>query len=204
MKKFIVKLVLIILFISSPLISFAAPSDQLTQLLQSFNSMQANFTQTLQGSRSQPAKTSSGTMALQRPGKFRWQTISPNQQLLVADGKYLWVYYKDLNQATRQQLSNGKTVSPAALLSGSVDAFKQRFNIASPGPDIFKLTPKSPNDLFQSIQLQFQNNQLVQMVMVDNLGQTSILKFTNIKTNTGISPSVFQFQVPKGVDLIKE
>jgi hypothetical protein len=38
----------------------------------------------------------------QRPGKFRFNYTKPFEQLIVADGKTLWLYDADLNQVTQR------------------------------------------------------------------------------------------------------
>ncbi|MFO1384235.1 MAG: outer membrane lipoprotein carrier protein LolA [Moraxella sp.] len=43
---------------------------------------------------------------MQRPNQFRWQIDGTASQLIVANGNTLWVYDKDLNQATKQSVSN--------------------------------------------------------------------------------------------------
>lgn len=71
----------------------AAPADNLTaakrlnKLLTNTKSMTANFSQTTKGANS---GTFTGTMSVQRPNNFRWETKSPSQQLIVANGNSMW------------------------------------------------------------------------------------------------------------------
>ena len=46
-------------------------------------------------------------MALERPGRFRWQTKEPMEQLVVADGQKMWVYDVDLEQVTVKKQEKG-------------------------------------------------------------------------------------------------
>ena len=39
-------------------------------------------------------------MSLAAPRLFRWEYVKPYPQLIVADGKTVWVYEPDLQQAT--------------------------------------------------------------------------------------------------------
>jgi outer membrane lipoprotein carrier protein len=151
-------------------------------------------------------KSSSGTMALKRPGKFRWEITQPNHQIIVADGQYLWIYDVDLEQATRRNLNDAN--SPAILLSGSTAALEDRFNVENletkGTKKIFHLKPKTEQDMFQNVDIQFNNGKLAQMSVFDNLGQKNIFYFNNVKINPSLSSSLFQFKAPTGVDLIKE
>lgn len=185
-------------------------SDRLAQLLNNLQSMQADFSQTTTDSGgSRILQKSTGQMALQRPGKFYWNaTTPPTKQILIADGTYVWVYDVDLAQATRQKLSDLKSTNPASLLSGTTEALQQRFNVTqikkSESGEWFELRPKAKGDMFEWIQLHFQDNALTEMQLSDNLGQRSVLKFSNIKTNISLDSNLFRFQPSGKVDVISE
>lgn len=183
-------------------------TQQLITLLRNLHTMQANFTETYYDTSGSASQKNTGQMALQHPGKFRWQTNSPSNQLLITDGQYVWIYNQDLKQASRTLLDPEQMTNPASLLSGSPDLLAQRFNVSSipatSGNTVgFKLQPKKPNDLFQWIELHFNGNTLTQMRMSDNLGHLSQLDFSQVKMNGSLSSSLFTFTTPKGVDLIK-
>ena len=50
----------------------------------------------------------SGTVWMQTPDRFRWQYKEPIEQLIVADGKQVWVYDEDLEQVTVKAQDNVK------------------------------------------------------------------------------------------------
>lgn len=181
-----------------------ALAAQLTKL----NTMQANFQQTSYDSTGKVLQQSSGTMAMARPGKFRWQSLTPNNQLIIADGRYIWVYDADLQQATRQtQQQNTPTFNPASLLSGSIASLQQQFSVKQTTQDnhqVFQLTPHNKNGFFQRIELFFQQEQLTKMQMTDNLGQSSVFTFSNVKLNSTLDQGLFQFKAPKGTDIIAQ
>lgn len=183
-------------------------SQELVKLLGSFTSMQANFVQNSFDAHGNLLQKSSGQMALQRPGKFRWNTTSPNKQLLIADGKNLWIYDADLQQATKQKLDPSKNTNPASLLSGSIDSLQQRFSVnrmpSSGAGEWFELKPTAKNDMFQWIRLHFENNILTEMSLSDNLGQQSTLTFSQVKTNGDLNSNLFQFKPPAGTDVFNQ
>lgn len=204
MKKFSFIIALFFSLITT-VITAQTSSEHLNALLSTFKSMSADFSQTVYV-KNQAAKKSVGKMALMRPGKFRWEVTSPNHQLIVADGRYLWIYDVDLEQATKQSLTKDAQ-SPAILLSGSTKAIEDRFSLVGAkehgNQAEFKLTPKRPNDMVQYIELKFIDNKLNQMAVIDNLGQKNVFTFTNLALNPQLAPSLFQFKAPKGVDVIK-
>lgn len=184
-----------------------AAASVLNAHLANTKNMTANFSQTTSGnSKVLSAGTFSGSMAVKRPNKFRWETKSPSEQLIVANGSNLWIYDKDLAQATQQNVDSQIGNTPALLLSGDSDKIAKSFIITQPvdGKNYFKLTPKSNNASFKEMTISFSEGKPTMMVLNDNLGQTTKINFSNVKLNSKISDSRFNFTPPKGVDVIKQ
>jgi len=169
--------------------------------------MTADFQQTMYNAQKQPLQTSQGKMALLRPGQFRWEITTPNPQIMLTDGKQVWIYDVDLNQATHQLINMADSVSPAALLSSDANQLPQRFTIArlkaTNSQTVFQLKPKKTDDLFKYVILYFQQQQLVQMRIVDNLGGLSVFNFEHIAPNKILNTNLFIFKLPKGVTVIE-
>lgn len=188
-----------------PLHASAETSQKLATYLSNFQAMSADFKQNIV-SKKGPIKTSTGHMALQRPGKFRWEIVSPSHEIIIADGNYLWIYNADLEQATKQKLDKGNN-SPASLLSGDTHSIENRFEVINQnnenGVDSFQLKPRSNKDLIQLIELHFADGKMNQMMVVDSLGQKTIFNFSNIQLNPKLPANLFKFQPPPNVDIIK-
>lgn len=191
-----------------PAFANAASQDvaikNLNKLLLNTKSMTAGFSQTTKaGSRSSSFR---GTMAVQRQNQFRWQTTSPAEQLIVANGGTLWVYDKDLNQATKQSTSTHLGDTPALLLSGDPAQIAKNFNVSQPNvaKNYYVLKPKSGSANFKELSMSFNGGKPVMMVLNDNLGQTTTIKFDNIVINAKIPSSQFVFTPPKGTDVINQ
>jgi outer membrane lipoprotein carrier protein len=192
-----------LIFSISPSAFAQSSHNQLSGLLQNLETFQANFSQVIQDKRGNPLSQSSGKMALKRPGLFRWETTTPNQQLIIADGKTIWIYDKDLEQVSKQK-QNISTNTPGLLLSDSASKLLSRFSVKLENENTFKLTPKGKKDLFQYIELIFDgNNALNQMILYDNLGQTTEITFSNIKQNPTLSVDLFQFQAPPNIEIVE-
>ena len=63
-------------------------------------------------------RSAAGRLYLQKPGKFRWDYSEPSEQLILADGKQIWFYDKDLQQANVRNMDASLANTPAVLLSG--------------------------------------------------------------------------------------
>ncbi|SIR94565.1 outer membrane lipoprotein carrier protein [Moraxella cuniculi DSM 21768] len=187
----------------------AAASEQtatknLNQLLIGIKSMTANFSQTTQAGNKKSQFT--GVMSAQRQNQFRWQIKSPAEQLIVANGNTLWVYDKDLQQATRQAVGNQVGETPALLLSGDPAQIGRNFSVSQPNTarNYFVLTPKSSNASFKSLSLSFNGGRPVMMVLHDNIGQITSIRFSNISLNKKIPATEFNFTPPSGTDVISQ
>lgn len=169
--------------------------------------MQAQFKQTLYDANGDPIQHAAGSMALVRPGQFRWQIQGRNAQLIVVDGQHVWTYDPGLQQATEEKMPNSAKTSPAFLLTGSTQAIADDFKITTlkgKYPQTYRLFPKDNNSLFTWVELGFNNHQLKQMILQDQLGQQTVIQFSNIKWNGTVDPKAFQFSPPKGVDVIRQ
>lgn len=184
-------------------------AQRLNKLLTNTKSMTASFTQTTKGANNGKLSggngTFSGVMSVQRPNNFRWETKSPSEQLIVANGSSLWIYDKDLEQATKQNVDSQVGNTPALLLSGDPNKIDKNFKITQPhgNKNYYVLYPKADSS-FKSLSISFNGGKPVMMVLNDSLGQTTSIRFSNIKMNPSISASQFKFTPPKGVDVINQ
>lgn len=196
------KIITIITGISVAFSVFATPTDDLKKQLNELSTMRANFTQKTLTDNSDYFDSASGSMALSKPGKFRWETKKPNEQLILADGKWIWIYDKDLEQATKQLQETTNSNNPALFLSGDVSDLGTRFKVTHE-KDHFVLTASSEEDMFQSMELYFENDAIKKMIVKTRLGQTSEFIFSHIEKNTMLSTDLFKFVPPKGTDIIE-
>lgn len=184
------------------------PSIQkLQQLLVGMDSFEATFVQHNYDGRGSVLQTLEGKLQAKKPGKFYWQTKPPYQQILVTDGKTLWLYDQDLEQVTVQPLDDRLVTTPALLLTGKLDELSNAYDVF--GEQLqkewnFVLTPKSKDVLFDRLRLEFSaKGKLSRMVIQDNVGQKTVLSFRDVKTNIKIPDALFTFEPPAGVDVIQ-
>lgn len=201
------KICMLFLFCSN--IALATPASDLTGLLSSIKTMQSGFTQTVYDNHGKAIQTSYGKMALDRPGKFRWEVSKPIPQLIVANDKRLWVYDPDLEQVTIRKLEQSAGSTPALLLShvGNVLETDYTVTLSDQKPvdlNWFMLKPKNKDNMFASVLMGFKGKTISEMRLEDHLGHTTAIQFTHAKTNAGLPANLFIFKAPKGVDVIDE
>lgn len=183
----------------------ASGLDQLKAFLDSTQSMQANFEQTVSHQNGRKPQLASGTVAIQRPGKFHWRYQKPYDQQVVGDGQKLWIYDPDLNQVTVKKLDAALGSSPAALLAGSNDLEKSYRLSELPAKDGLEwvaAAPKSRENTFEAVRLGLADKQLVAMELTDNFGQHTVIRFIKPVKNPKLASDLFTFAPPKGADVV--
>ena len=178
--------------------------DLLQKKLNTLQSMRANFTQVIYV-KQREISHSDGNMALQRPGHFRWQTKNPMAQIIVADGKKIWIYDVDLEQVTVKDQNKNLGETIGLFLSGYNEVVAHDFivTLSTHGnAQIFNLHAKAEKENFQIVKLGFVGGALTTMELFDHLGQRTVVKFSNIKINNRISKKLFIFKPTKGVDVV--
>lgn len=195
---------IVVLFCTS---AFAqSDADELAKLLGQYRTYKANFVQATYYANNLRPQKSTGRLYMQRPGKFRWEVDKPMKQTIIANGSTLWVYDVDLQQITKQGISLTQGGNPAVLLSGDVPKLIKNYTVKKvqfEKKTWYKLTPHARGSSFVLVLLRFQNNRLVSIRVQNNLNQISDFYFSNIQLNISLSPSLFNFKPPPGVDVLQ-
>ena len=184
----------------------ASPAADVEKYLNGLASWSADFKQTIDDGHGNVLRSAAGRLYLQRPGKFRWDYSLPSEQLILADGKEIWFYDKDLSQANVRDMDTSLASTPASLLSGSASVSTQ-FTVTgrppSDGLQWFQLVPKHADTDFQLVRIGFdKGGELRSMFLADKLNQVTQLTFSNSKRNAAFAPDLFSFVPPPGVDVI--
>ncbi|MEO0576201.1 MAG: outer membrane lipoprotein chaperone LolA [Pseudomonadota bacterium] len=148
---------------------------------------------------------SSGVAIIKRPGKFAWIYRDPYENHLIADGTNLWSWDLDLDSVNVREQKGALGQSPAQILSGNTDAleaFDYHGASEQDGVLVVQLASRSQESDFRVMRLAFNAGVLVAMRIGDNLGQTTDIQFTDVRMNTEIDESVFDFVIPEGADVV--
>ncbi len=165
----------------------------------------AHFEQSLIDPDGRILEKTSGTLEIQRPGRFRWIYEEPYEQWLVADGANIWSYDVDLEQVTVKPQTEALANTPALLLGGSGEAmeqFEHGGSFMESGLTWVRLLPVDTESGFRRVELGFDDGRLSRMVFLDNLEQTSVVVLSNVVVNEAIDAARFQFTVPDDVDVV--
>lgn len=181
------------------------PVQALEDFIQSLNSFEAAFEQTLYDADLEPISTSTGTIKLKRPSRFIWQYDTPQPQLIVADGERIWIYDEDLEQVTVNTIDERINGTPLQLLMRS-EALSNGFDIQSLGVadeiDWFSLTPLQQSSDFEEVFIGLKGDAIAAMELRDSFGQSTQIILDDFNSDVSLEDSLFDFQAPAGVDVI--
>ena len=200
----------LILIAALSLFGVAAHASATQDLQRFFNQVQrytARFDQVTLDEGMNPIQESSGSLWIERPGKFRWSYSLPYEQHIVGDGKQVWVYDVELKQAAVRRMEGALGATPAILLSGKgqLDGVFVIKDLGHQGQlDWVELTPKKNDGGFEKIRLGFEKAKIRTLEMIDGFGQTTRVTLRDAQENIKISADKFSFKPPAGVDVITE
>lgn len=190
-----------------PAVAWAGAVEQLHQFLHDTRTLRADFAQLVASKGGRKPQQSSGTIAIARPGKLRWEILKPYPQLMVGDGDRFWIYDPELKQVTVKKVSQAIGGTPAALLSGSND-LEKNFDLKDAGEAEglawVEATPKAADSSFEKVRLGFAGSELKAMELLDNFGQTTHVRFSHIERNPALAANLFKFTPPAGADVVGE
>lgn len=183
----------------------AGGRDQLAAFTKGLKGLDGQFSQQVFDARGKRKEASTGRVAVSAPRLFRWEYVKPYPQLIVADGKTVWVYDPDLQQVSKRAQGVEEASSPLAILldPAKLDRdFVVKEAGASAGIEWLQMTPKQAEAPFKSAKLGFGKKGLVEMEYVDALGQRTKISFSGWKRNPAFAKGTFSYVPAKGVDVI--
>jgi outer membrane lipoprotein carrier protein len=207
MKRFMLALSTVALALSMGVAQAATGSAraQLDAFANGLHSLTGQFTQSLTDINGKSSQSSSGTLALEAPREFRWETLAPHKLTIVADGSRVWMYDPELEQVTVRVQSTDEAHSPLTVLT-DVKHLDRNFKVAEQGDhdglSWLRLTSTGKDPQFDHADLGFDANGLARMTFRDQLGATTDIRFSDWKRNPPIAPETFNFVPPKGADVI--
>jgi outer membrane lipoprotein carrier protein len=180
---------------------------QLERFSNQLETLHAQFEQRVIGTDGVTGDNSSGEVWLRRPGLFRWEYGGDFPEVVVADGKNIWIYDEVLEQVTVKDQTQVAMNSPLVLLTdlGQLDEqFEVREAGASDQWQLLELRSRSAESDFERILLGLNEDSLQLMVMEDAFGLRTEINFVGVERNPELEPGLFTFVPPDSVDVIGE
>lgn len=187
------------------------PSEALADKLNPIKTFSGRFEQRILDIKDKQNAYSKGRVAISKPGKFVWESLKPDHILIIADGEVLWHYDVELEQVSKQALTDALARSPAGLLIDNSHKINDEFDVTYADKSMcvrqaetcFKLTPKAENSEYKEIFLSMREGIFIALTMLDQLDQRIITEFSAIKINEPIEMDTFKFILPNDIDVIE-
>lgn len=193
---------LLVLALAGPVTAQPDARALLDDFARGLDSLSAEFSQITVDSREEVVEESYGKMYFQAPDLIRWDYLEPFPQVIVADGEQLWHYDESLEQVTvRPQPAPGD--SPMLVLTRPELLEKFYRILPSDRPDQLRFEPLADQAEIEMARLTFRDGKPATLDIFDPFGQSTRLTLSNIERNPEIDPSVFEFDVPEGADVLE-
>lgn len=225
LRRFFSVLALGLTVLLSPGLAFAdgeSGAEQLRQFVRNSKTAEGDFVQQQlrapkanepQDKGLKVVRQTQGRFVFQRPGRFIWDTQKPYEQKLIADGRQLILWDKDLNQATFRPAGQALAATPAAILFGET-SLDQHFDLVE-GEDrlgmkwvalVPKKNPntKNGNDLpYTKISVGMANGLPKALELIDGLGSVVLVTLDKIQLNVSLPANRFTFVPPAGAEVLR-
>lgn len=181
-------------------------AERLESYLKGLRSLSSRFEQTTLRSDGGRMLESNGTLYLKRPGKFRWEYDSPVKQVIIADGKRVWLHDLELDQVSHQSQSKALNGTPAQLLTSN-EPIERHFKVFpwSNGDERewVELQPKEKDSQVVRIRIGFIGERLDTLLMEDSFSQLTRFTFTKTERNPTLAEDLFRFDTSTGGDFLQ-
>ncbi|MFT6925558.1 MAG: outer membrane lipoprotein carrier protein [Psychromonas sp.] len=201
MKKMVVIISILLSSFLSSAVSAATDSQLLKEKLAKFSIVNADFSQRVSSPDGKILDDSKGRLAISRPGKFRWEAVTPEEELIVSDGQTMWMYSPFIEQVTLLNLSDAIQGTPFILLSGANESQWANYQVKKVN-DQFMV--KNITDTAQQRSFIFEFNktgQVSKFIVIEALGQRSEFTLTHKVLDKPWPAGYFHFETPAGVEI---
>jgi outer membrane lipoprotein carrier protein len=149
---------------------------------------------------------SRGRIRFKKPDKVSIEFFHPESSQMVFDGKTILLYYKEEKLAERYSLRSNPMAERYLLFSK--DPFQEKlaeWRILEDRESflVMEIIPKVKDPLFVKTRLRVSKKDwmVIGMEMIEKNGDTTSIRYSNMKVNTGLTDSDFEIHLPKDVKI---
>jgi len=188
--------------------------DKIQKKYEQITDFHAGFSQEAEVKALNKVQKAEGEVWFKKPGKMRWNYHSPAKDEIISDGNTLWYYNQEEKQVIETPLSKvSDTETTSTLLSG-LGNIKELFDVSFANADglgggagsyLLDLKPKTEEEGYNKVTIAVDKNTMLvnTMYLYDPFGNLTTVNLTNISVDKGVPDSLFVFNVPTGVEVIK-
>lgn len=208
--KFFFPAVIFLLLIFLPISSFSVNEEEVVQRLRESREKVKDFSADLYQEKKifllKEKVSSKGRIRFKFPDRVFIEFFPPQSMQITFDGKGVLLYFKEEAVAEYYRIQDNPiaerylffTRDPfqKGLADWKIKEEKESFLI-------MEILPKEKDSIFMSTRLWVSkgNWMVMGMELVERNGDTTFIRYSNIKINTGITESDFEIRLPKGVKI---
>ena len=182
--------------------------DAIQRQYEKVSTFEADFTQRSYVKMMKQTQCVKGTVNIKKPGKMKWVYGAPDTQILISDGKNLWLYVPEEEQATKVPVESIYSSNTPALFLAGKGKLTRSFNVESVSEEnrniLVTLVPKNEDQGLARLILHAnkKNYQITGSTVYDKLGNKTDIRFSRIRINREIPEEQFQLKTPPGVEIL--
>ena len=182
--------------------------DAIQRQYEKVSTFEADFTQRSYVKMMNQTQSVKGTVKIKKPGKMKWVYGAPDTQILISDGKNLWLYVPEEEQATKVPVESIYSSNTPALFLAGKGKLTRSFNVESVSQEnqniLVTLVPKNEDQGLARLILHAdkKNYQITGSTVYDKLGNKTEIRFSQIRINREIPEEQFQLKTPPGVEIL--
>ncbi|HVP68609.1 MAG TPA: outer membrane lipoprotein carrier protein LolA [Anaeromyxobacteraceae bacterium] len=182
----------------------AAPADEapaLARRVQAFyeatRDLSATFVQTYTYAAAQRRQVSRGTLIVKKPGRMRWDYVSPSRKSVAVVGTRLVQYEAEPNQVYVDERFDATAMSAAVTFLLGKGSLEKEF-LLSVGPEgTLVLHPRRPDPRVESVTLTVgPQGEVTRTKVEDAQGNVNDIAFGDLRRNAGLKDADFEVRVP--------
>ena len=223
--------ILVTIFMSSRISAEpSAGAKQLASHLANQSNFMSGFTQQAVNAEGDIVDRSLGNIVISRPFHLRWETISPYSQVIIINGDQFFQYDSDIDQLIVSSLDDQTTAIPTLLLKADASSIEKIFSVRKidlnqdepyeqnvdadgdnqtkreytmlPIGTSFHLVPIASGSLITELTVNFHEDDIASIVIVDDFGMRSQFLFNEIIKNESVDMTLFELHPPADTDII--
>lgn len=208
MTRYLILLFCLVLIPAQVLAGTSALVNKIQKQYESLNSFKSTFVQELTNAASKEVEERRGSIVFKQPRLIRWETTSPEKELLIVTSEFVWDYFPQEDIAYKYSLGkilNSKTM--LRFLSGEAnisDDFDVKLQEMEDEWQKIKLIPHDPepNLVLAYIWAEPETGLVRQILLVDFFGNGNQLTLEDLELDPELDKDLFSLSLPDDVEVI--
>jgi outer membrane lipoprotein carrier protein len=159
--------------------------------------LRAGFVQTYTYAAVGRSQVSRGTLLVKKPGRMRWEYLSPSPKSVAVVGTRLTQYEPEPNQVYVDGKFDATAMSAAVAFLLGKGSLEKEFELSVGDGGLLVLRPRQQDPRVETITLFVgPEGEVTRTQVVDGQGNVNDIAFADLERNTGILDADFEVRVP--------